>query len=157
VVEQIWSDVATEHVLDLASAIGPPPEFKQLVLDEERRYLNANAILTTEPAALPAVGRMPAVKSRAKARAGRFVVTVLDRYFASEHEFIAHLVRLLNKITVHHDEIAEGIRALHEALRGESVRLRQANSVLHGRMAAKIEAPEREIRALRAGDSADRV
>ncbi len=157
VVEQIWSDVATEHVLDLTSALGPAPEFEQLVLDEERRFLNAHAVLTTEPADLPAAGRLPAVKGRAKARGGQFVVNVLNRYFTSEHEFLAHLVRLLNKMTVAHDEMAKEIRALHEALRAESDRLRQANAVLHGRMEARIEALEHEVRVLRGAGSADRV
>lgn len=102
-------------------------------------------------------GRLPAVKNKTKVRGGRFVVNVLGRYFASEHEFIAHLVRLLNKMTVRHDEMAEEIRNLHEAVRAESDRLRQANAVLHGRLEARIEVLEREIRALRAGESAQRV
>lgn len=155
-VEQIWSDVATEHVLDLTSPLGPAPEFVQLVLDDERRYLNANAALPTEPPPLPAGGRRPTAKSRAKARGSRFVVNVLDRYFSAEHEFIAHLVRLLNKITVHHDKMADEIRTLHEAVRTESDRLRQANAVLHGRMEARIDALEQEVRALRAALAAER-
>jgi hypothetical protein len=155
VVEQIWRNVATEHVLDLTSPLGPAPQFEQLVLDEERRYLNAHATLNTEPADLPVAGPLPQVKGKAKARAGRFVVNTLDRYFASEREFTAHLVRLLNKVTVRFDEMATEIGALHGAVRAESDRLRQANAVLHGRMEARIEALEEEVRVLRAAAKAD--
>lgn len=156
-VEQIWSGVATEHVLDLTSPLGPAPEFEPLVLDEERRYLNANAVLPTEPADLPAGGKLPAAKTKAKARGGRFVVNVLDRYFTAEHEFMAHLVRLLNKITVHHDKMADEIRTLHEGVRAESDRLRQANAVLHARMEARIDALEQEVRTLRSALEAERA
>ena len=156
-VEQIWNSVATEHVFEIPSALGPPPEFESLVLDEERRYLNANAILSTEPADLPAVGVMPAARKQAKTRAARFVVNVLNRYFASEQEFLAHLVRLLNKITLRHDEMGGEIQKLHDAVRSESDRLRQGNAVLHARLEARIEALEQEVRALRTGASAERA
>jgi hypothetical protein len=150
VVDQIWSNVATEQVLELTSGLGSAPEFDQLVLDEERRYLNAHVVLTNEPASLAGGGRLPTVKGKAKERAGRFIVNVLGRYFADEHEFNAHLVRLLNKITVHHDEMGAEIRALHDAVRADSDRLRQANAVLHQRLEARLEALEDEVRTLRA-------
>jgi hypothetical protein len=51
--------------------------------------------------------------------------------------------------------MATEIRALHEAIRAESDRLRQANAVLHGRMEARIEALEEEVRVLRAAAKAD--
>lgn len=142
--------MATEHVLDLTSALGDPPEFEPLVLDEERRYLNAHAVLTNEPTPLTGGGRMPALKGKAKDRAGRFVVNVLSRYFAEEHEFRAHLVRLLNKATLRHDEMGVEIRALHNAVRTDSDRLRQTNAVLHQRLEARLEALEDEVRTLRA-------
>lgn len=156
-VEQIWSEVADEQSIKLETMLRNPPEFEQLIHDEERRYINARCQLATTPADLPPAGSLKALKGRLKRRAGHFVVAVLGRYFADEHEFMAHLVRLQNKLTVDHDRMAHELRNLHHALRVESERLRKANLALHARLEERMTALERDLRSSTAVTPAERA
>lgn len=146
-VEKIWSEVAAEDAIGKESLLDPLPEFERLVHDGERRYLNARCVFDTTPAQVEPAGRLRTLKGRLKRRAGHFVVAVLERYFADEQEFIAHLVRLQNKVTVHQDRLAEEVLALHHALRIESRRLRDRSTLLHRALEDRIEALERQLAA----------
>jgi hypothetical protein len=146
-VEKIWSDVAAEDAIGTESLRDPLPVFERLVHDEERRYLNARCEFDTTPAEVAATGKLATLKRRLKNRAGHFVVAVLERYFAEEHEFIAHLVRLQNKLTVHEDRLANEVLALHRALRVESKRLRDRSTLQHHALEERIEALERQLAA----------
>lgn len=147
-VEKIWSEVAAEEAIGSEPPLGALPEFERMVHDEERRYLNARCLLDKAPAELASAGRLRTVKGRLKRRAGQFVVAVLERYFADEEEFIAHLVRLQNKLTLHQDRLAEEIRILHHALQVESRRLRDRSAMLHRALEERVEALERELTSL---------
>lgn len=80
---------------------------------------------------------------------------MLGPYFADEHEFMAHLVRLQNKLTVSHDRLGHEIRALHNAVQVESERLRKTSAVLHDRLEERIADLEREARSVRKAPVAD--
>lgn len=140
--------MAGEHAIAAADGVGKPPEFDRLINDEERRYINAHTHFDTTPAQLPAGGQLKPLKKSLKFRGGTFIVGVLGRYFADEHEFIAHLVRLQNKLTANHDRLGNEIRALHLALQVESERLRQANAVLHDRLEERISALEDQLQSM---------
>jgi hypothetical protein len=146
-VEEIWRKVAADEVLDIEGEVGEAPHFEPLIHDEERRYLNAHCEFDTAPASVPAAGPAPGMKRRMKARAGHFVIAVLERYFADEKQFLAHLVRLQNKLTVNHDRLAEEVGRLHRAFRRDSERQRQRSAVLHSRLEERVAALERELAA----------
>lgn len=146
-VEQIWAEVEAER------ALRPEPQaglgsYDRLLEDGERHYINSRYVLNRSPRddAGASSGRLPL---RLRARAARFVVHVLGGYFADEEEFLAHLVRLQNRITVEIDRLGEEVRQVEELVRAESDRLRSADTVLHTRLEERVQALEEELAAVR--------
>lgn len=148
-VQQVWDEVAAEQ------ALRPRPDaclgdYDRLVENNERHYVNSRYVLDRKPAVLDDRPVGPAgAKQKARARAARFVIAVLGRYFDDEQEFLAHLVRLQNTMTVHVDRLSAEVRQLEALLQAESDRLRAADTVLHGRLEDRIQALEAEVAALR--------
>lgn len=149
-VEEIWSGVANDELTRVQPSLGEPPSFEALVHDEERRYINARCEPNTTPADVPSAGRLVPIKRRLKGRAAHFVMRVLEHYFADEREFLAHLVRLQNKLTIHHDRLAEELQRLHHALSVESQRLRQQSLILHRQLEQRIETLEEQLAQIQA-------
>jgi hypothetical protein len=145
-VEQIWEQVASEQALRPNPTAGLA-DYDRLVEDGERRYVNSRYVLHRAPVAGDAgLGR---VKKKLRARAARFVVGVLGGYFEDEQEFLAHLVRLQNTITVHIDRLSGEVRQLEALLQMESERLRAADTILHARLEDRLRALEHELVGLR--------
>lgn len=149
-VQQVWDEVAAEQ------ALRPRPDahlgdYERLVENSERHYVNSRYVLDRAPADLqgPANASPGGAKRKARARAAQFVVGVLRRYFEDEQEFLAHLVRLQNAMTVHIDRLSGEIRQLEALLQAESDRLRAADTALHGRLEDRIQALENDVAALR--------
>jgi hypothetical protein len=141
-VDRIWAEVAAEQASRFETSLEPLPAFDLLLHDEERRYINAHCVFKRAPSEVPSSGMMRSVKKRAKARAGHFVMKVLERYFDEEQEFRAHMVRLQNTLTVEHDRLSAEVRELHEVLRGEVDRLWQAYAAMHAGMEDRVRALE---------------
>jgi hypothetical protein len=142
-VDRIWAEVAAEQASQLETSLEPLPAFDQLLHDEERRYINAHCVFSRTPSDVTTGGGMRTLKRRTKARAGHFVMKVLERYFDEDQEFRAHLVRLLNTLTVEHDRLSAEVRETHEALRCEVDRLRQAYAAMHSAMEDRVRALEK--------------
>lgn len=151
-VQQIWDEVAAERSLRPTPDAGLV-DYDRLLEDGERHYINSHYVLDRSPHDSES-GRRPLAlaRRRLRARAARFVVQVLARYFTDEQEFLAHLVRLQNKITVHVDRLSEEIRTLEAVLQAESDRLRTADAVLHARLEDRISTLEAELARLRGQD-----
>lgn len=146
-VNKVWDEVAAERALRPAPTAGLA-DYDRLVEDAERHYVNSRYVLDRAP--LNGDGGRPGrVKAKLRARAARFVVAVLGGYFDDEQEFLAHLVRLQNTITVHVDRLSEEIRQLEVLLQAESDRLRAADATLHARLEDRIRALEAEVAGLR--------
>jgi hypothetical protein len=141
-VDRIWAEVAAEQASRFETSLEPLPTFDLLLHDEERRYINAHWAFTRTPAEVPSSGTMRSLKRRAKARAGHFVVKVLERYFDEDQEFRAHLVRLQNTLTVEHDRLSVEVRDVREALRSEVDRLWQAYAAMHSAIEDRVRALE---------------
>jgi hypothetical protein len=148
-VDRIWAEVAAEQASRFGTSLEPLPPFDSLLHDEERRYINAHCVFDRTPAEVTSGGMMRMLKKRTKARAGHFVMKVLERYFDDDQEFRAHLVRLQNTLTVEHDRLSAEVRAVHEALRSEVDRLWQAYAAMHSAL-------EDRVRALEAGEASAR-
>ena len=155
-VKQVWDEVAVER------AQRPPPDaglsdYERLVEDGERHYVNRRYVLDRKPVADEGSAGAPSprgVRGRVRARAGRFVVGVLRGYFDDEQEFLAHLVRLQNTITVHIDRLSQEIRQVESSLQDETERLRVAGVTLHARLEDRVRALEEEVAGLRQGGGA---
>jgi hypothetical protein len=145
-VDRIWAEVAAEQSSRFETALEPLPAFDLLLQDEERRYINAHCVFSRRPSEVKSGGMLRTLKKRTKARAGHFVVKVLDRYFDEEQEFRAHLVRLQNTLTVEHDRLSVEVRETHAALRSEVDRLWQAYAAMHSAL-------EDRVRALETGET----
>jgi hypothetical protein len=143
-VDRIWSEVAAEQASRFETSLEPLPAFDLLLHDEERRYINAHWAFARTPSEVNSSGMMRSLKRRAKARAGHFVMSVLERYFDEDQEFRAHLVRLQNTLTVEHDRLSVEVREVHESLRTQVDRLWQAYAAMHTAL-------EERVRALEAG------
>ena len=141
-VDRIWAQVAAEQASRFETSLEPLPTFDPLLHDGERRYINAHWAFTRTPSEVPSVGAMRSLKKRAKARAGHFVMKVLERYFDEDQEFRGHLVRLQNTLTVEHDRLSMEVRDVHEALRSEVDRLWQAYAAMHAALEDRIRALE---------------
>lgn len=141
-VDRIWAEVAAEQASRYEASLEPLPTFDLLLHDEERRYINAHWAFARTPAEVMSSGSMRTLKKRAKARAGRFVMKVLERYFDEDEEFRAHLVRLQNTLTVEHDRLSIEVRDVHEALRTEVDRLWQAYSAMHAALEDRVRSLE---------------
>jgi len=139
-VSQIWDEVAAER------ALRPLPtahlgHYDRLMEDTERHYINSRYVLDRAP--LEDEARFGGgAKGRARARAARFVIGVLGRYFDSEQDFLAHLVRLQNTIADRIDRLSEEVRQLEAVLQEESERLRATDVTLHSRLEDRIQALE---------------
>jgi hypothetical protein len=151
-VKKVWEEVAAEQ------ALGRPPaadlaDYGRLVEDPERHYVNSRYVLDRTPLDFEpgGDGRRPVgrVTSRLRARAARFVVGALGGYLDDEREFLGHLVRLQNAITVHIDRLSAEVRQLQASLQIESERLRAAEMTLHARLEDRIKALEDELAGLR--------
>jgi hypothetical protein len=145
-VNKVWEEVAAEQ------SLRPPPmadlgDYDRLVEDAERRYVNSHYALDRAPLDCHA-GRPGRVKTKLRARVARFVVAVLGGYFDDEQEFLAHLVRLQNTITVEVDRLSEEVRKLEALLQAESERLRAADATLHARLEDRIRVLEAEVVSL---------
>jgi hypothetical protein len=146
-VKHVWDEVAAER------AIRPTPtaglgDYDRLVADPERHYLNSRYVLARTPlkaADVPGRG----VRHKLRARTTRFVVDAFSRYLDEEQEFLAHLVRLQNTLTVHIDRLSGEVRQVEALLQAESDRLRAADTTLHARLEDRIQALEEELAALR--------
>ncbi|MDQ1492695.1 MAG: hypothetical protein QOJ23_5209 [Actinomycetota bacterium] len=158
-VRQVWDEVAAER------ALRPAPEaslsdYDRLVEDGERHYVNSRYVLDRaplDPDRRPGIGGAGRLTAKLRARAARFVVGVLGGYFDDEQEFLAHLVRLQNTLTVHIDRLSGEIRQLEALLQAESERLRAADTALHARLEDRIRAVADEVAGLRrSGGGAER-
>ena len=141
-VDRIWGEVAAEQVSRFEASMEPLPAFDLLLQDEERRYINAHCVYRRTPSEVNSSGSMRSLKRRAKARAGHFVMKVLERYFEEDQEVRAHLVRLQNKLTVEHDRVSGEVREVHETLRTEVNRLWQAYAAMHTALEERVVALE---------------
>lgn len=148
-VEQIWEEVAAEQALRPNPTAGLA-DYDRLVEDGERSYINSRYVLHRAP--LEGNGGLGPVKRKLRTRAARFVVGVLGGYFEDEQEFLAHLVRLQNTITVHVDRLSAEVRQLEALLQAESERLRSADTVLHARLEDRVSALEADVARLRGQD-----
>jgi hypothetical protein len=143
-VQEVWDEVAAER------ARRPPvtaslPDCDRLLEDRERRYINSRYVLDRAPLDGGAGG----AKAKLRARAAHFIVRVLGGYFNDEEEFLAHLVRLQNTITVHIDRLSVEVRQLEASLQAESAHLRAADIALHTRLEDRVAALEAEMAELR--------
>lgn len=152
-VEQIWEEVAAEQSLRPSPTAGLV-DYDRLVEDGERRYVNSRYVLHRAP--FEGGGRLGRVKRKLRARAARFVVGVLGGYFEDEQEFLAHLVRLQNTITVHIDRLSAEVRQVEVLLQTESERLRTADTVLHARLEDRLRTLEAEVAGLRQARGVER-
>ena len=141
-VEEIWRRVATGRDARLESTLREPPPFPQLNHDFERHYINAHCLLDRQAADVPAAPPLAALKRRAKRRAAAFMMAVLERYFSSEEDFLAHLVRFQNSIAEGHDQLAQEVTSFHQASRVELDRLRERMALLQYSLERRIEALE---------------
>ena len=141
-VDRIWAEVAAEQAIRFETSLEPLPAFDLLLYDEERRYINAHWAFARTPSEVTSSGAMRTLKKVAKARAGHFVMKVLERYFDEDQEFRAHLVRLQNTLTVEHDRLSLEVRDVHEALRAEVDRLWQASAAMHAALEDRVRALE---------------
>lgn len=137
-VDRIWAEVSAEQATRFETSLEPLPAFDLLLYDEERRFINAHCVFKRTPSEVHSGGMMRSLKKKAKARAGHFVVKVLDRYFDEDQEFRAHLVRLQNRLTVEHDRLSLEVRDTHEALRSEVDRLWQAYAAMHSALEDRV-------------------
>lgn len=154
-VQQVWDEVAAERALRPAPTVGLP-EYDRLVEDGERHYVNSRYRLDRIPPEPDGpngddrpVGQLKRAEAKVRRRAARFVVGSLDRYLDDEQEFLVHLVRLQNTITVHIDRLSAEVRHLEALLLAESERLRNADTALHARLEDRIWALEAEVAELR--------
>jgi len=122
-VEDIWRRVAQDRDARLESHIRPLPELASLNHDMERHFINARCVLDRAPAEVPCAQPLSGLKAKLKKRAAFFTMAVMQRYFADEEVFIAHLVRFQNNIADAHDELAREVNKLHEGVRLEAERL----------------------------------
>jgi hypothetical protein len=141
-VDRIWAEVAAEQVSRIETSLEPLPDVELLLHDEERRYVNAHCVFSRTPSEVHGGGALRPLKARAKARAGQFVMQVLQRYFDEDEEFRAHMVRLQNTVTVEHDRLSAEVRQVHRALRTEVDRLWQAYAAMHTAMEERVRALE---------------
>jgi hypothetical protein len=142
-VRQVWDEVAVERASRPTPSVGLG-NYDRLVDDAERHYINSRYVLARTP--LVADGRkVPGLR----ARAARFVVGAFGRYLDDEQEFLAHLVRLQNTMTVHIDRLSGEVRQLEALLQAESEHLRAADTTLHADLEDRIRALEDEMAALR--------
>jgi|GEM_PF-4444123 len=151
--QRIWDEVAGERALHPAASASLP-ECSRLVEDSERHYVNNRYVLDRSPVGEDRSRWRPLhrAKRKLRAKAARFVLHALARYFEDEQEFLAHLVRLQNTITVHVDRVSAEIREVEALVLAESDRLRGADTVLHDRLEARIRMLENEVDALRSAD-----
>lgn len=141
-VEKIRTQVAAERAVRAGASLGPLPAFDLLVHDAERRYLNEHWVFDRAPTRVGSGGRLRGFKGQAKARAGQFVLGVLDRYFDQDQEFRAHLVRLQNRLTEEQDRARAELREVYEALTLELDRLQQAYEAVHTALEERVAALE---------------
>lgn len=111
--------------------------------DDERRYLNSRCVLRRDPVKPGGRG----VLSRAKGRAASFVIRSLDRYLDDEEEFLAHLVRLQNKLTVEHDRLVDEVVAIRQSVAEETERIAAATRHLHAAVEERLAVLERRVEA----------
>ena len=142
-VEEIWRRVAIGRDARLDSTLREPPPFRQLNHDFERHYINAHCLLDRQPAEVPSARPLAALKQRAKRRAAAFTMAVLERYLASEEDFLAHLVRFQNNVAEGHDQLAQEVTAFHQASRVELGRIREQMALLQDTLERRIAALER--------------
>ena len=161
-VQQVRDEVAAERALRPAPAAGLA-EYERLVEDGERHYVNSRYLLDRTPHEPDAgsggqpSGQLQRAKEKVRRRAARFVVGSLNGYLDDEQEFLVHLVRLQNTITVNIDRLSTEVRQLEALLQAESERLRAADTALHSRLEDRISALEAEVAELRRqGGKADR-
>jgi hypothetical protein len=149
--QQVWDEVAAERALRPPPAAGLADGHERLLEDGERHYVNSRYVLrrTAQGDGVDGGGRTGSVKRRLRARAARFVVHVLGDYFDDEQEFLAHLVRLQNTVTVHIDRLSDEVRQLQSVLQAESGRLRAADIALHARLEDRVRTLEDEVADLR--------
>lgn len=138
--EQVWRRVALREELTSEPKIPAAPHFAKLEHDMERHIVNRRCILDRSPAVPPGAGWLKRVKTPLKRRAGTFLVTVLDRYFDDEQQFLAHLVRLQNNIAESHDHLAQDVTDLHRHVRDEALSLRRHIALLEESIDEKIAA-----------------
>lgn len=131
-VERVWHEVALRETL-AAEPFEHKEPFRSVELnhDAERHYINAHCILASTPSEVASFGPLAQGKARLKRRAGHFIVAVLERYFADEREFLAHLVRFQNNVADAHDELGREIAALEHLVRVESLALKQRIAILN--------------------------
>jgi hypothetical protein len=122
-VEDIWRRVAQDRDARLESHIRPLPELDALNHDIERHFINAHCVLDRGPTEVPSAPPLSGLKAKFKKRAASFTMAVLQRYFADEEVFIAHLVRFQNNIADAHDQLAREVNQLHHGVRLEVERL----------------------------------
>jgi hypothetical protein len=141
-VERLWAEAAAESALQEGFSLDALPDFERLTHHEERRYLNAHCVFDRSPSLGGRGGLLAGFKERAKARGGRFVMHVLQRYFDQDQEFRAHLVRLQNTLTDEHDRARMEVRQVHESFRAETARMWQACAAMHRALEDRVEALE---------------
>jgi hypothetical protein len=148
--QRVWAEAAAERATRPAPDAGLG-DYDRLVEDDERLYINSRYVLDRAPSqGGEEVGRpLSRPMGRLRRRAAQFVVQVLERYLDDEREFLSHLVRLQNMITVHIDRLSGEVRQLEAVLRAESDRLRAADTALHASLEDRLDALENEIAALR--------
>jgi hypothetical protein len=141
-VEEIWRRVAIGRDARLESKLREPPPFRPLNHDFERHYINAHWVIDREAADVPAAPPLAALKRRAKRRAATFMMAVLQRYFDSEEDFLAHLVRFQNNVADGHDQLVQEVTTFHQASRAEFERLRERMALLQDTLERRIAALE---------------
>ena len=152
-VSEIWDEVAADR------ALRPLPtaqlaDYDRLMDDTERHYINSRYVLNRAPLEDDPRFRGGA-KGKLRARTARFVVAVLGRYFDSEQDFLAHLVRLQNTMADRIDRLSEEVRQLEAALQAESERLRATDITLHSRLEDRIQALEAVVASTGAPGAGD--
>ena len=133
-VERLWREAAVRD--DDTSWLDEFKDVERLEHSSELRELNRTWPLEV-PTSLPRLG--PAWKHRAKDRVARVVLSLLDRYFSHEREFLAHVTRFDNQVAAAHDELADQVRSLAEELAATSRRLRDRDELLHRLLEQRIE------------------
>lgn len=117
VVDEIWSEAT-------AAACRTPPEplgpYEPLVEDNDRRYLNDHATLP-RPGLPTADGG--GLRQRAADQLARQVAACLEPRLAAEDEFRGYLIRLMNTLTVAHDQLREEIRRVERENRHLEARI----------------------------------
>lgn len=136
IVERLWNDIRMRDEVAAKTAVPELSTYEQLVQGEALQYLNVH--FPGRPPDPQQPGSGSKLKRKVRARLARFVIGLFAEYFEAEREFNTHVVRFANSTANSQDRLAHDVRQLAEAVRTESMRLRDEFDTLHRLLEARV-------------------